>query len=364
LSALAILTDEYITSNQNAIDTLNLLLQNAALAEELPAVDPEVFPVYDFSAQKDSVKKASDSLYTEINDVKSQQEALADDIEELIKEINNIGIAEVEKALAQKNVLIQAGTLAQEIRVQTAIGAITRDQSLLGDLINSKIPELKAILSGLNESISIDITELDKASGSLDTIISNLKTLSSDKKADGLKGIKSTRTELIPMFDSLDQKLQTNFDENINQSRKIEEYIIPAIIILSVISILFGVLIAFIVSKSIVKPIKQMTGLLKKVEDGDFKSRINSPMANEFSQMAKSVNAVLETREQILNETLAVSEYIGKMRSELLGSFVQNKELLKNMATGMQELLKKVGLNSFIRYIMWIRSNAPNAVVI
>jgi hypothetical protein len=30
----------------------------------------------------------------------------------------------------------------------------------------------------------------------------------------------------------------------------------------------------------------------------------------------------------------------------------------------MQRNSTKVGLNSFIRYIMWIRSNAPNAVVI
>lgn len=339
--ALASLTDEYILNNQNAIDALTLLLQNAALAEELPAVDSEVIPVYDFTTQKDNIKKTSDSLIADINKIKNQQEGLVADIEALEKEINNIGTTEIEKVLVQKSVLFQAGILAQEIRVQTAISAITRDQSLLGDLINSKIPELNEILSGISESVSIDITGLDKASGSLNTIMSNLKILASDKKIEGLNGIKSTRTELIPMFDSLDQKLQTNFDENINQSRKIEEYIIPAIIILSVISILFGVLIAFIVSKSIVKPIKQMTGLLKKVEDGDFKSRINSPMANEFSQMAKSVNAVLETREQILNETLAVSEYIGKMRSELLGSFVQNKELLKNMATGMQELLNQ-----------------------
>jgi methyl-accepting chemotaxis protein len=339
MSELVLLTDGYIQENQNAIDTLALLLQDAVLAEELPAVDPEVIPVYDFAQQKDNIKKASDSLISDIDNVKALQKGLIADIEVLENEIGDIGTTEIENILAQKSVLFKAGSLAQEIRVQTAISAITRDQSLLGNLISVKIPELRAILESTDESIGYDIAGLDNAFGSLDTIMSNLKALASDKKAEGLSEINEVRAGLVPMYETLNQKLQANFDENMIQSRKIEEYILPAVIILSVVSILFGILIAFIVSSSIIKPIKQMTGQLKKVEKGDFKSRINSPMASEFSQMAKSVNIVLETREQILNDTLAVSEYIGKMRTELLGSFIQNKDLLKNMAAGMQELL-------------------------
>lgn len=339
MSELVLLTDGYIQENQNAIDTLALLLQDAVLAEELPAVDPEVIPVYDFAQQKDNIKKASDSLISDIDNVKALQKGLIADIEVLENEIGDIGTTEIENILAQKSVLFKAGSLAQEIRVQTAISAITRDQSLLGNLISVKIPELRAILESTDESIGYDIAGLDIAFVSLDTIMSNLKALASDKKAEGLSEINEVRAGLVPMYETLNQKLQANFDENMIQSRKIEEYILPAVIILSVVSILFGILIAFIVSSSIIKPIKQMTGQLKKVEKGDFKSRINSPMASEFSQMAKSVNIVLETREQILNDTLAVSEYIGKMRTELLGSFIQNKDLLKNMAAGMQELL-------------------------
>ncbi len=105
------------------------------------------------------------------------------------------------------------------------------------------------------------------------------------------------------------------------------------------ISLVVGILMAFVVSKSIIKPIKQMTGLLQKIEKGDLKSRINDPVAPEFTQMAQSVNYVLDAREQILEETIAVSESISLMRAELAGSFMQNKELLKNMAQGMQELL-------------------------
>ena len=228
---------------------------------------------------------------------------------------------------------------AQEIRVLASLSGFSQDQSLLEDLINEKAPELKEQIESMESQVNIDVYKLNSASSALDEMLSALKTIKADKKVDGIRDINKAREELTPLLATLNQKLQSNFDENITESKKIEDYIIPGIIIMSVVSVFFGVFIAFIVSASIVKPIKQMTGQLKMAEDGDFKSRLNMPLAPEFSQMAKSVNAVLDAREQILNETIVVSENIGKLRNELFGSFMNNKELLKSMAAGMQELL-------------------------
>lgn len=341
MADLITFTDSYIQENKNAMSALLVLLQDAALAEELPAVIPGNIPSYDFSGQEKSIKTSSASLTTEINNIKERQERIISYIEDLKNEIEGTGIADIADLLVQKTVLSRAGMLAQEIRTKTAIGAMTRDQSLLGNLISNRVPELKTILEGEGGSGMITIENLDKAIGSLDQVMAGLKTLASDKKSEGLSQINESRTGLIPVYEALDQKLQTGFDENLIRSRKIEEYIIPAIIIMAVVSILFGILIAFIVSNSIIKPIRQMTGQLKEAERGDLKSRISSPPASEFTQMAESVNAVLETREQILNETFAVSEYIGKMRNELMGSFMQNKDMLKNLTSGIEELLNR-----------------------
>lgn len=341
MADLITFTDSYIQENKNAMSALLVLLQDAALAEELPAVIPGNIPSYDFSGQEKSIKTSSASLTTEINNIKERQERIISYIEDLKNEIEGTGIADIADLLVQKTVLSRAGMLAQEIRTKTAIGAMTRDQSLLGNLISNRVPELKTILEGEGGSGMITIENLDKAIGSLDQVMAGLKTLASDKKSEGLSQINESRTGLIPVYEALDQKLQTGFDENLIRSRKIEEYIIPAIIIMAVVSILFGILIAFIVSNSIIKPIRQMTGQLKEAERGDLKSRISSPPASEFTQMAESVNAVLETREQILNETFAVSEYIGKMRNELMGSFMQNKDMLMNLTSGIEELLNR-----------------------
>jgi len=339
MADLVSVTDSYMQENKNAIDTLFLLLHNAALAEELPAVIPGNIPSYDFSQQEESIKKSFRSLIDEIDNLKERQESIIANIEDLGKKIEGSGTYDASELLAQKTVLHKAGHLAQEIRAKTAISAITRDQALLRSLINDRVPELKAILESQGGSGMIAIENLDKAIGSLDRMMGDLNALASDNKSEGLVKINETRTGLLPVYESLGQKLQTGFDEELIKSRKIEEYIIPAVIIMAVVSILFGIFIAFIVSKAIIKPIREMTGQLKKAEKGDFKSRISSPPATEFTQMAESVNAVLETREQILNDTLAVSEYIGKLRSELLGRFMQNKDLLKNLAAGIEEMM-------------------------
>ena len=338
-SELSTNTDKYFTDNQNALDTLNSLLHDAAEATKLPAINTENIPEYDFAAQKDAILNDKNAVQSGLSNLENQGKSLIDEIDSLTSKLKDLNSEAITDALAQRGLLTEIVLAAQEIRVLASLSGFSQDQSLLEDLINEKAPELKEQIESMESQVNIDVYKLNSASSALDEMLSALKTIKADKKVDGIRDINKAREELTPLLATLNQKLQSNFDENITESKKIEDYIIPGIIIMSVVSVFFGVFIAFIVSASIVKPIKQMTGQLKMAEDGDFKSRLNMPLAPEFSQMAKSVNAVLDAREQILNETIVVSENIGKLRNELFGSFMNNKELLKSMAAGMQELL-------------------------
>lgn len=341
VSVLSSDTDKYFTESQNAMGALNSLLNKAAEAEELPAIIADDIPTYDFTAQKNTIVNENNAVITGLDSLIILGNNLALEIDSIASELGELGTEAISDVLEQRDLLTGVGIATQEIRTLAVLSGSSRDPSLLESLISEKVPAIRETIESMNNQGDLDINKLNVASSSLDTVMSDLKNVMADKKFDGIRDISSTRDELIPLLETLNQKLQTNFDENIVESRNIEGYIIPGIIIMSVASIFFGILIAFIVGTSIVKPIKQMTGQLKKAEDGDFTSRIKMPSAPEFSQMAKSVNAVLETREQILNETMSVSENIDKLRKELFGSFMNNKELLRNMATGMQELLQQ-----------------------
>lgn len=341
VEALSSDMDKYFTESQNALVTLNSFLNNAAEAIELPAVNAEDIPVYNFTTQKDTMVKDKNAVLSGLNSLVNQGNNLALEIDSLASGLENLGAGAITDVLVQRSLLTEVILSVQEIRTLTVLSGFSKDQSILENVISEKVPGVREKIENIKNRGDLDSNKLDAASASIDAMLSDLKNIIADKKVDGIRDVSSIREELIPLIVTLNQKVQSNFDENIIKSRNIEGYIIPAIIIMSVLSIVFGILIAFIVSKSIIKPIKQMSGQLKKAEDGDFKSRIKMPSAPEFSQMAKSVNAVLETREQILNETASVSENIEKLRNELFGSFMSNKDLLKNMAAGMQELLQQ-----------------------
>jgi len=339
--ALSSNMDKYFIESKNALTTLNSLLKNAVEATELPAVKAEDIPVYDLTTHHDAADKDKSDVLSGLNSIVNRGNNLNDELDSLISDFGKLGTGAIADIMDQRGLLTEVLLSVQEIRTLTVLSGFSKDLSMLENVINEKVPEVREKIGSIKKQGDFDIAKLDTASSYLDTMMSDLKNLKADKKDDGIREINSTREEFYPLIATLDQKLQSNFDENIIESRNIEGYIIPAIIFMSVVSVFFGVLIAFIVSQSIIKPIKQMSGQLKKAEDGDFKSRIKMPSAPEFTQMAKSVNAVLETREQILNETASVSENIDKLRSELFGSFMNNKDLLKDMAAGMQELLQQ-----------------------
>jgi methyl-accepting chemotaxis protein len=346
VSTLSADMDTYFIENQNALSTLNTLLINAAEAKEMPVINAGDIPDYDFTEQKDAVINDKNDVLSGLNNLENQGKNLAGKIDALTSELRALDTETIIDILNQRTLLTEVGIAAQEIRTLAALSGFSKDQYLLESLINEKVPKIKEIIESLNGRGNLDIDKLDAASASLEAILYDLNNIKADKKVEGIRDINETREELTPLIVTLNQKLQSNFDENITKSKKVEEYIIPGIIIMSVASVFFGVLIAFIVGASIVKPIKQMTGQLKMAEKGDFKSRLKMPSTPEFSQMAQSVNAVLETREEILNETITVSENIGKLRNELFGSFMNSKELLKSMAAGMQELLLQFNAKS------------------
>ncbi len=348
-------TEILLSESQAAMENMDRLLSTAAQATTLPAIQASELPTYDFTERNSQTVKELEALYSKSLSLLTSYQTLLADLEALDALSGQMDTRALEQALAENEALMRGQSLLLEVQTDAAVAGLSWDTSKLEALLAQSLPELKALLTGLNAE-NLDLKPLDKATASMEQALSSLKALSSDKKADGVAQIEELRNELPPVFQELNGILLAHFEEN-TDTQDIKAFIIPAMIGLVVISLGVGILIAFIVSTSIIKPIKQMTGLLEKAGEGDIKSRIDTPVAAEFSQMAQSLNQVLDAREQILEETVAVSESISLMRAELSGSFMQNKDLLKNMAQGMHELLE-----SFQTKPMPIRSEALETV--
>ncbi len=335
-------TEELLALHQSSIDTLTELAEKAVQATMLPALEASQLPVIDFSQSIAEQAKEAEAVMSTLSELLVFEEALAAQISGLNTSFEQIDLSALQELIDQSKAIEKARVLALELQAKGAMAVQTGNLTALEELNATKMPELKTVLQQAIPPNNPGPDQLDQAALAMEQAIVSLKAVKSDQKHEGVQQIKAKRNELTPQIQEMNQILQTHFEANITATQNVEAFIIQSLIILAVISLLVGVLMAFIVSSSIVKPIRQMTGLLKKAEQGDMKSRIDTPMAREFSQMAQSVNHVLDTREQILNEALAVNDSISMMRSQLSGSFMQNKELLKNMAQGMEDLLKSV----------------------
>jgi len=333
--------DKYFEESQNTLNLMNGLLNNNAKDAESPAVNTENPSIYNISTLKEDVINDKNAVINSLNSVINLGNNLATELNFLASGLGNLDTDAIADALEQRNMLTEIILSAQEIRTLAVLSGFSKDQSALEQVINKKIPVIREKTESIINSNSLDISKLDAATSSLEELLSDVKDAIADDKGDGINEIESIRKELILIVETLDNKLQTDFDENILRSGNLEKYIIPGIIIMSAVSILLGVLIAFIVSNSIIKPIRQMSGQLKKLENGDIKSRIDIPFDSDLSKMAESVNTVLETREQIINETASVSESIEKLRKELSESFMNNQKLLNDMTDAMQKLLSQ-----------------------
>lgn len=92
-----------------------------------------------------------------------------------------------------------------------------------------------------------------------------------------------------------------------NVDESIKEIVFPFILI-SIFSVLIGVILSIIVAKRIVKPIKDVNKVAEKMASGNLKIRNNIQGEDEISQLAKTLDYMageLDEREQMKNEFIS-----------------------------------------------------------
>lgn len=309
-------------------------------APEAPAPDaPEAtieIPSYDFSAEAADISKAIDDAAGLVSAAEKRLADMNSDMEQLAGQLGSINTQAAEDALDKLAQAVSAATLIDSAAASMAKAVISMDRNLL-----IQAADEIAAFGSLPAAGGSDVQAAHAAmTGKVSDLIDRMDRLAADTSMTGYSRIKQISAEIANKYDSLLSLIQVKFDENVTASQDIEGRIIPAILLLAFVSALLGILMALVISRSIIKPIREMTGQLRNVEKGDFKARILSRPSREFDEMADSMNRVLETREQIFAEAVAVGDTINMLKKELTGSFTKNKEMLRNLVGSMQRLLE------------------------
>ncbi|MEK5332172.1 methyl-accepting chemotaxis protein [Lysinibacillus sp. FSL W8-0992] len=120
---------------------------------------------------------------------------------------------------------------------------------------------------------------------------------------------------------------------------KLQTQIIWVSIIMTIIFVLFGVVVAYFISKSIIKPIKNMTSYVDKVAKGDLAvESLPIKGTNEIAQLSDGIQNMTADLRTLIQQIAENAEQVAAMSEELTASSEQTSASIQQITSSMQEV--------------------------
>ena len=119
----------------------------------------------------------------------------------------------------------------------------------------------------------------------------------------------------------------------------LQTQIVWVCIIMSIIFVLFGVVIAYFISKSIIKPIKKMTAYVDKVAQGNLAVEpLQIKGTNEIAQLSDGIQNMTADLRSLIQQIAENAEQVAAMSEELTASSEQTSASIQQITSSMQEV--------------------------
>ncbi len=127
--------------------------------------------------------------------------------------------------------------------------------------------------------------------------------------------------------------------DDIEESRNLKERLLWALGGIAIVSLIIGMLIALLISRNILRPIRGMTKLLEKAGKGDLTGRVMDKRSDEIGELGTRVNDVLDGQQKMLEKVKSTSGDIGILREGLTELFANSKEGIEKMSRGFKNIM-------------------------
>lgn len=191
----------------------------------------------------------------------------------------------------------------------------------------------------LSASIVQNVASLDDASGKLREAVKAVENAGAGKaysNADVLYG--QQQESLLKLEKSFMQYLSND----IEQSNNLKTTLIWVLVCMALLSLLIGVGTALLLSRNILKPLKRLTTLLGKAENGDLTDRINDRRRDEIGVLGDKVNRVLDGQQRMVEQVKNTSGDIGVLRQKLAELFKHNRENTGRVSKGVKNVIESI----------------------
>jgi methyl-accepting chemotaxis protein len=281
------------------------------------------------------------------------------DMNHSIKEIvgdNNVKIdassslrdAQRQMAIGVRDLVLltdEASTAAAEARIAKAAASYTAAETVLAKLVD---------LEGGKQRLKAIAEAKAKAMPALEQVRAHGRANETDQAAQQLIG------KVVPANVAWQAAIQEFLDFQVARNKEEQEAAAAAFVTayrlslgLGIASFLLAAVIAWLVSRSITRPLNEAVAIAKTVASGDLSSTIVVTSTDETGQLIESLRAMNESLQQIVGKVRAGTDTIATASSEIAAGNLdlssrteQQASALEETASSMEELTTTVKQNA------------------
>ncbi len=330
---------QYRQTTTDRMLLLEHIITDAVENDALPSAAMENVPAFDEAAQQESLQgyiSDVEEMENKFTAVFEEINASFPELQELAGSLNSLAIKE---KMDEITVLLESLSLvheAEHVQMANVMKKSTESTEQLLVQVEALFSEEEfEAENDFAEQVQREILSLQQVQAEIDKSINqiNQRTINEDYTR-----IQAEFSEIAVQINVLKLAISRSFAENIEQSAEIQNYVVWSMIAIAVIALVIGVLMSLIVSGSIIKPIRILTGELKNMERGRIDARIKG-LDGEWKDIGDTVNRLLDGREQLYKEVMTTHETISKLKEQFTGNFQKSMDNLQVLTCGMQELM-------------------------
>lgn len=179
----------------------------------------------------------------------------------------------------------------------------------------------------------------DDAANSLRQELEYLKGINLEEQYSDANSVLNAQWESCS---NLEASFKNYLTDDIQTTKQVEDYIFKALIVVALAALLFGMMIALLLSRNIASPIKRMTDLLSQAEKGDLTVRAPVNRKDEIGQLGEKVNRVLDGQQRVVGEVASTRKELGTLRQRLSELFGHSRDNVGNISSNMKHVVENI----------------------
>lgn len=153
-----------------------------------------------------------------------------------------------------------------------------------------------------------------------------------------LQEVEENRSALNDTLKELQKTNITNAESINTMNLKSEKEIVIFVTVIILVALILLVILSVVIARMIVRPIKELKGLLTEAENGDFTVKGSYQSKDEIGELTTSFNNMTNTLQSVFTTVQDSSQQVASASEQLSASAEQNSKASEHITLTVQEL--------------------------